>query len=563
MRRERPLKDRIDAAQLKEMLLCGYEALEKNKQSINELNVFPVPDGDTGTNMTLTVSAAVAALSKAEYSEIGEVADKAASAMLRGARGNSGVILSLLFRGIARGLKGKKDASGAEFAAAMSEGVDAAYNAVMKPAEGTILTVSRIATTAAAEYAKSGGHPIYVLTCALAAARAALEKTVEQNPTLARAGVIDAGGKGYVVLLEAFLGSLKGEIVSGSIAFSDVSEEDEEAHTDFGEFSTEEITFAYDTVFIVRKEDEPKPLDLLRAYLDSIGDSLVISEDDEVFKVHVHTNIPGAALTEAQKYGTLETAKIENMRTQHDELVESRKQAAVSQEAEEPEEPEFAAPEKDYGFVSVCAGKGLAQMFLELGCDRIVTGGQTMNPSTEDILREINRTPASTVFVLPNNKNIIMAAQQCIPLTEKRVVVIPTKTVPQGVTAMLNIDTYADVDEITASLEQLISGVHTMQVTYAARDSEFDGHKIKAGEYLGLLDGGLLGSWNSTKILAKQLCRAIRKLKPELITLYYGEDVTEAQAQELAAAITAAFPNAEFNLLDGGQPVYYYLISIE
>lgn len=559
------MKDRIEAAQLKEMLLCAYEALEKNKQIINELNVFPVPDGDTGTNMTLTASAAAAELQKGEYSGIGEVADKAASAMLRGARGNSGVILSLLFRGMARSLKGKKTATGAEFAAAMHEGVDAAYNAVMKPAEGTILTVSRVATAAATEYAKSGGLPVYVLTSAVAAGRAALEKTVEQNPTLARAGVVDAGGKGYVVLLEAFLASLKGEIVSGSIVTGGDAEEEAEGHADFGEFSTEEITFAYDTVFIVRKDEEPKPLDLLRAYLDSIGDSLVISEDDEMFKVHVHTNIPGAALTEAQKYGTLETAKIENMRTQHDELVESRKKetAAENAAAEEEQEQEFAEPEKEYGFVSVCAGEGLMQMFRELGCDRVVTGGQTMNPSTEDILREINRTPASTVFVLPNNKNIIMAAQQCAPLTEKKVIVVPTKTVPQGVTAMLNLDTSADADGITDSLEELIGGVHTLQVTYAARDSEYDGHKIKAGEYLGLLDSGLIGSWNSTKTLTKQLCKAMKKLKPELITLYYGEDVTEAQAQELADAITAAFPNAEFNLLYGGQPVYYYLISVE
>ena len=560
------MKDRVEAAQLKEMLLCAYEALENNKQRINELNVFPVPDGDTGTNMTLTASAAAIELQKAEFQGIGEVADKAASAMLRGARGNSGVILSLLFRGMARSLKGKKTASGAEFAAAMSEGVDAAYNAVMKPAEGTILTVSRVATSAATEYAKSGGLPVYVLTSALAAARAALEKTVEQNPTLARAGVVDAGGMGYVVLLEAFLGSLKGEIVSGRIQPGIDTEENMDGHTDFSEFSSEEITFAYDTVFIVRKDGESKPLDLLQAYLDSIGDSLVISEDDEVFKVHVHTNIPGAALTEAQKYGTLETAKIENMRTQHDELVESRKKDAAAEDVAEPaamQEPEFAAPEKDYGFVSVCAGEGLMQIFRELGCDRIVTGGQTMNPSTEDILREINRTPSETVFVLPNNKNIIMAAQQCIPLTEKKVIVVPTKTIPQGVTALLNLDTSAGADEITASLEDLFSSVHTIQVTYAARDSEFDGHKIKAGEYLGLMDSGLLGSWNSTKILAKQLCKAMKKLKPELITLYYGEDVTEAQAQDLANYITAAFPNAEFNLLYGGQPVYYYLISVE
>ena len=547
----------INAAQLTEMLLCACEALEANKQTINELNVFPVPDGDTGTNMTLTIAAAAAELRKTPRATVSEVVDKAASAMLRGARGNSGVILSLLFRGMAKHLKGKNEISADELAAAMCEGVDTAYNAVMKPAEGTILTVSRVATTAALEYAKGDDQAEPVLECAIAAGHEALAKTTEQNPVLARAGVVDAGGKGYVLILEAFLASLRGEVVSGQVVST--GDEEEEDHAVFGEFSSEEITFAYDTVFIVRKPEEPKPLDLLRAYLDSIGDSLVISEDDEIFKVHVHTNTPGDALNEAQKYGTLETAKIENMRTQHDELVEGSKPAAEPV----PEEPEFAAPEKDYGFVSVCAGEGLAQIFRELGCDRIVTGGQTMNPSTEDILREINRTPAQTVFVFPNNKNIIMAAEQCIPLTEKHVVVIPTKTVPQGITAMLNLDAYADEETVTATFNEVIQGVHTAQITYAARNSEFDGHKIKAGEYLGLMDGALLGSWGSTRTLARQMCKAVKKLKPEFISVYYGEDVTEAEAQELTDALTEAFPEAEINLLSGGQPVYYYMISIE
>ena len=551
------MKDTINGALLTEMLLCAYEALEKNKQSINELNVFPVPDGDTGTNMTLTVAAAAAELRKAPCATVSDAADKAASAMLRGARGNSGVILSLLFRGMARSLKGQTEADGAELAAAMCEGVDAAYKAVMKPAEGTILTVSRVATNAALEYAKADDSVEAMLACALEAGQTALEKTTEQNPVLARAGVVDAGGKGYITILEAFLRSLRGEITSGSV----VAEGDDEAHADFGEFSSEEITFAYDTVFIVRKSGEMKSLDLLRAYLDSIGDSLVISEDDTVFKVHVHTNIPGDALTEAQKYGTLETAKIENMRTQHDELVEGRK--AETAEAEAPVEPEAAPAEKEFGFVAVCAGDGLAQVFQELGCDRIVTGGQTMNPSTEDILREINRTPAETVFVFPNNKNIIMAAQQCVPLTEKNVVVVPTRTVPQGITAMLNLDTYADAETISATFAEAIENVHTAQVTYAARDSEFDGHKIRAGEYLGLLDGGLLGSWSSEKTLAKQLCKAVKKLKPEFITVYYGADVTETQAQGMQSTLAAAFPEAEVNLLRGGQPVYYYMISVE
>ena len=530
------------------MLLCAYEALSANQQAINELNVFPVPDGDTGTNMTLTMSAAATELRKKEAGTVSAMADTAASAMLRGARGNSGVILSLLFRGIAKGLKGLETCDAAKFAAAMCDGVDAAYKAVMKPAEGTILTVSRMATTAAAACAKGCDELETVLSCAISAAQEALEKTTEQNPVLARAGVVDAGGKGYLLILEAFLAVLHGRVSSGC---ADGAEEGE-MHTDFGVFSSEEITYAYDTVYIVRKFRPEKPLDLLRAYLDSIGDSLVISEDDEIFKVHVHTNIPGDALTESQKYGVLEEAKIENMRSQHHALVEQK-----------PAEPEFAPAEKPYGFVAVCAGEGLAQLFGELGCDRIVTGGQTMNPSTEDILREVNRTPAETVFVFPNNKNIIMAAEQCIPLTEKKVIVIPTRTVPQGITALLNYDENADTDTIVDTFTEVIGGVHTAQVTYAARDSEFDGRKIKAGEYLGLFDGALLGSWSSLGTLTKQLCKSIKKMKPEFITVYSGEDVSAEDAESMCESLTLAFPGAEVNLVAGGQPVYYYMISIE
>ena len=549
----------LTGAQFREMLLCAYEALSTNQKAINELNVFPVPDGDTGTNMTLTVSAAALDLQKLTDGDIAAVADRSASAMLRGARGNSGVILSLLFRGIAKGLKGKETCTASLFAAAMRSGVDAAYKAVMKPAEGTILTVSRVAAEAAKDAAK-GGRPLEEMFAgSIAAAKDALEKTVEQNPVLARAGVVDAGGKGYVIMLEAFLASLLGEIRSGSLAVSEGEEPDDEDHANFGEFSTEEITFAYDTVYIVRKMQPEKPLDLLRAYLDSIGDSLVISEDDEVFKVHVHTNTPGDALTESQKYGTLETAKIENMRSQHDALVE--KSAAKAEET--PAEPAVTAPEKQYGFVAVCAGDGLARLFRELGCDRIVTGGQTMNPSTEDILREVNATPAETVFVFPNNKNIIMAAEQCVPLTEKQLIVVPTKTVPQGITALLNFDETADTETLTKTFDEVIAGVHTALVTYAARNSEYDGRKIKAGEYLGLMDGALLGSWNSVPALTKQLGKAVRKLKPEFVSVYYGADVTQEDAQALTDALTAAVPGAEISLVEGGQPVYYYMISVE
>jgi len=557
------LKEMINGAQFGEMILCAYEALEANKQAINDLNVFPVPDGDTGTNMSLTMSAAANEFKKASYESLSDATSKAASALLRGARGNSGVILSLLFRGIAKGVKGMEAADARDFAKAMRAGVDAAYKAVMKPAEGTILTVSRVGTTAAVELAKNEGSIELVLACALAAAKDALEETTEQNPVLKRAGVVDAGGMGYVTILDAMLASLQGRVVSGSMEIasaSDIDDDEEHSSAPFGEFDTAEIEFAYDTVYIVRKEQEEIDLDPYRAFLESIGDSLVISEDDEVFKVHVHTNVPGDALNEAAKYGILELAKIENMRTQHDELVAAKEKAA---KAEEPIEPDYVPAEKEIGFVSVCAGEGLAQLFRELGVDRVVTGGQTMNPSTEDILAEVNRTPAETVFVLPNNKNIWMAAQQCEHLTDKKVVVIPTRTVPQGITAMLNMDPGADVETLTETFTEVIDGVHTALVTYAARDSEFDGYSIKAGEYLALMDGALLGSFDTMLATMEKLNAALAQFDPEFISVYYGEDAEEGGGEKTMSYLTKAFPDAEVSLINGGQPVYYYMISAE
>ena len=557
------MKEMINGAQFCEMILCAYEALEAHKQPINDLNVFPVPDGDTGTNMCLTMSAAAAEFKKAKYESLSEASSKAASALLRGARGNSGVILSLLFRGIAKGVKGKDSATAEEFAKAMRAGVDAAYKAVMKPAEGTILTVSRIATTAAVDLAKTEDSLELVLACALAAGKDALEETIDQNPVLKRAGVVDAGGMGYITILDAMLASLQGRVFSGSVEISsaaDIDDDDDHGSAPFGEFDTAEIEFAYDTVYIVRKLQEEIDLDPYRAFLESIGDSLVISEDDEVFKVHVHTNIPGEALNEAAKYGVLELAKIENMRTQHDELVASKEKAAAPAE---PIEPEYAPAEKQFGYVAVCAGDGLAQLFRELGADRVVTGGQTMNPSTEDILREVNRTPAETVFVFPNNKNIWMAAQQCDHLTDKKVIVVPTRTVPQGITAMLNLDPYSDEETLTATFNEVIGGVHTALVTYAARDSEFDGYSIKAGQYLALMDGGLVGSFDTMLETMDTLNAALAQFEPEFLSVYYGEDVDEEGGEKTLGYLTKAFPDAEVSLINGGQPVYYYMISAE
>ena len=550
------------------MMLCADAALSDNIQIINDLNVFPVPDGDTGTNMSLTMNSAAAELRKKSFDAIDAAASCVASALLRGARGNSGVILSLLFRGISRRLKGIETAGAAEFAGALSDGVDAAYKAVMKPAEGTILTVSRLAAAAAVEAANAGASLESALECAIRAGEEALEDTVNLNPVLKKAGVVDAGGMGFMTILKAMLASLRGEVTAPVSAAKPKAQAEEK--TAFEVFDTEDITFAFDTVYIVRKNDPDVDLDPLRAYLNSIGDSLVIGEDDESFKVHVHTNIPGDALNESQKYGTLELAKIENMRTQHDDILAGKKaqttddleQIEAELEAAEHEE-KIAAPEKEYGVVAVCAGAGMEALFQELGADAIVTGGQTMNPSTNDILKEINRTPASTVFVFPNNKNIIMAAEQCVPLTEKKVVVMPTKTVPQGISALLNFNPENSEEQLEADMKEAISHVHTAMVTYAARDSDFDGHIIHAGEYLALMDGALLGSYTNIKTLFKELSWAFDEIAPEFITVYYGEDVQEDDAQEAAKTIIDCFPDAEVSVVSGGQPVYYYMISAE
>ena len=562
----------INAAAFKECVLCAYAALQANTQAINDLNVFPVPDGDTGTNMGLTMEKAAVELRKNDFPTVTATADCVASALLRGARGNSGVILSLLFRGISKKLKGLHEVDPKSFAAAMQEGVSAAYKAVMKPAEGTILTVSRLASEAAVRAAESGAGMEATMEAAIAAGDEALADTVNLNPVLKKAGVVDAGGMGYMVILKAMLGSLRGEVFAPRDQMR-IEEVVQESGRVFEKEGVQDvITFAFDTVYIVRKNDPNVDLTPLRSYLDGIGDSLVISEDDEIFKVHVHTDTPGAALTESQKYGTLELAKIENMVIQAEqqkagvavistddlEKVE-RDLEAMENEAEEP-----AAPEKQFGAVVVAAGAGMQNLFRELGADRVVTGGQTMNPSTDDILREINRTPAETVFVLPNNKNIIMAAEQSAELCrDKRVIVIPTKTVPQGISALLNFNIDENEEPIVEAMKDAAAKVHTAMVTYAARDSDFDGHDIHAGEYLALLDGALLGSFKSEDALLERLSTAFSEYVPEFITVYYGEGVEESDADAVAAVLTGIFPEAELSVVNGGQPVYYYMISVE
>ena len=555
--------DKINGAAFKEMVLFGAACIAGQKQAINDLNVFPVPDGDTGTNMYLTIQTACAELKKAEPATIDDAAKVTARGLLRGARGNSGVILSLLFRGISKSLKWLTEADGAALAAAMQEGVATAYGAVMKPAEGTVLTVSRLAAQRAAEAAQENNSVEFVLEEAIRAGEVTLAETVEMNPVLKKAGVVDAGGKGYLIILDGMLRCLRGEPIPEVADEPEVKEK-----ADFAALE-DEITVTFDTVFIVRKTMGEKSLEPLRAYLDSIGDSLVIGEDDECFKVHVHTDIPGHALTEAQKYGTLELAKIENMRTQRDDLAAGRQAHSTDdldavEEELEAQENAVAPAEKRYGFVAVCAGDGLADTFRALGVDTIVSGGQTMNPSTEAILKEVNRTPSEVVFILPNNKNIIMAAQQCEGLTEKQIIVIPTATVPQGITAMMSFDPDEnDPQTIAQAMVAAAQTVSTAQITYAARNSDFDGFAINEGDYLALLDGKLFGTSRSMDELLEKLSQHAAQAGAEYINIYTGEGVSEDDGAKTEALFAQSCPDAEVAAIPGGQSVYFYIISIE
>ena len=549
------MRGTIDGPLLSRMIVHAAASISAQKQQINELNVFTVPDGDTGTNMSMTIATASAELRKKPLTGVGAAAQANANALLRGARGNSGVILSLLFRGFAKALKDRDTADGADFAAALDCGVSTAYKAVMKPAEGTILTVSRLCARRAAEAAQEDLSVEFVLDEALKEGHIALADTVNQNPVLKKAGVVDAGGKGFLVILKGMLDELRGMPMPQGPQEEDAAVQD---HADFGAFQTGDIQFGYCTEFICSRDTQKDP-EALRGFLSALGDSLVLVDDDEIIKVHVHTNHPGKVLEEALTYGALQTVKIENMRSQHTELLEEAGQAAG---APAPQGP--AAPEKKYGFVSVCAGEGIAAVFRDLGVDRIVSGGQTMNPSTQDIMGEIDRTPAEIVYVLPNNKNIIMAAEQCIPLAQgKTVVVLPTKTIPQGVSALLSFDPDASQEDNTQAMTQAMEQVHTSQITYAARNSDFDGFEIREGDYLALSESQLFGTDRDIFALLGRLAREEHQQKAEFITLYYGEDVTSSQAETAKEIFTAACPHADITLIAGGQPVYYYLIAAE
>jgi DAK2 domain fusion protein YloV len=549
----------IDGKILKQMILSGANHLENNKTMVNDLNVFPVPDGDTGTNMGLTISAAKTELLSFVDDEVGKCGKITAGALLRGARGNSGVILSLLFRGFAAGLKGLSVAGPADIANGWEMGVKAAYSAVMKPTEGTILTVARMAAAKATQTAASAQEVEEVFEALLEEARATLDKTPEMLPVLKQAGVVDAGGKGLVVILEGMMHYLR----TGEIVELQAAEPQAELNTkaDFSALDVESINFAYCTEFIVERDDASKDAGKLRKYLESIGDCVVVVDDEEIIKVHVHTNHPGNAFEEGIKYGMLCRMKVENMKEQH---LRKQQEEAQAESAAGEVKPAVAAPEKEIGFVVISAGEGISNVFHDLGADVIVEGGQTMNPSTEDILSAVNATPASTVFVLPNNKNIIMAANQAkLVSEEKQVVVIESKTIPQGVCAMLQFDSGLSPEENQAAMTEALSSVRTGQITYAARDSVFDGHEIREGEILGLVENKVEFTGGSMESTMEDLLCRLADEDSEIVTVYYGADVQEETASKLVDRLQELRPELEFTLVYGGQPIYYYMISVE
>ena len=558
---------------LRDAIISGANNINNQRSRVDELNVFPVPDGDTGTNMGMTVGAAVRELEALDDScTVGESAKTAASAMLRGARGNSGVITSLLFRGFSKALEGKKEADVADIVAALQKGVEGAYKAVMKPTEGTILTVARVASEEAA--ASDAADVPALWDVVLTAGQKALEDTPNLLPVLKKAGVVDAGGQGIMVIFEGMGKVFHGEgIIAGGEAAPNKAKLSTE-NAGKGVFTddlmkVEDITNGYCTQFLINKYEGASAAKM-RAFAESNGDSVVCIEDDDVINLHVHTADPGKILSEAIKYGYLTNFKIENM---HEQFLARQKQGkSLEKQASAEKAPSQASefiyaavdPSRDYGFVAVAAGEGLKAVFTDLAADAVVSGGQTMNPSTEDILREIDRTPAEIVFVLPNNGNIIMAAQQCAALTEKQVVVIPTKTVPQGITAMMNVDFDApDAQTITDAMTGSLSSVTTAQITYAARDSDFDGFAIKEGDYLALEEGKLFDTDGSLDTLLHKLAEDAAGREVSFISLYFGEDVQEADAQKAGALFEEVCPGAEVAVLSGGQPVYYYIISME
>jgi len=541
----------------KKMITNAAAAIEIHKQEVNELNVFPVPDGDTGTNMSLTMNAAEKALASMSPGTLGYTVDVSASALLRGARGNSGVILSLLFRGFAKRLKDVDSADSKQFASALLSGVESAYNAVMKPTEGTILTVSRLAAGSASAAAETERDIEIVLEKALETGYVALAETVNQNPVLKKANVIDAGAKGYLYILDGMLKAMRGVVLTKQPPSADDGEK-----ADFAQFAAEDIKYIYCTEFIAEKRFKTDA-NRLRDFLDKRGDCVVVVDDDEIIKVHAHSNTPGIILTEALNYGPLLSVKVENMREQHSQALLLNGAAARSIEFEKALNQDEAGDSKEFGMVAVCAGAGIEEVFRDLGVGGIITGGQTMNPSTEDILKIIDVTPSDVVFVLPNNKNIIMAAQQCVSMTDKRVIVIPTKSIPQGISALLAADGLSNVDEMTTSMTEAAKRVRTALITDAARDSDFEGAEIKKGEYLALIDDSLAASGPDADAVIDAVADALASFSPEFVTVFVGEGIGDDEAKAATNRISSAMPGAEISMIRGEQAVYHFIISAE
>ena len=547
----------INGSLLRDAILSAAYTLASQKQSVDELNVFPVPDGDTGTNMSMTIGAAARELEMLKDPAVSETSKVAASALLRGARGNSGVILSLLFRGISKGLQGKSEASGADLADALVEGVTAAYKAVMKPTEGTILTVAREASEKARSVAMDDNDALTVFRAAVAQAKETLARTPEMLPVLKKAGVVDAGGQGLVIILQAMLDVFEGGPVKKPEAAPAGGSAAKPKRSAVAE-ADGDILFTYCTEFIVLKAPGCEDALKLRAYLESIGDSVVVVDDEEIIKVHVHTDHPGNALEAGLKFGMLTKLKIENMKEQHTAQVTEAEQMAENA-SYVPVDPDIP-----YGFVAVAAGMGVQSLFEDLGVNNVVTGGQTMNPSTDDILNAIHATPAQTVFVLPNNKNIIMAAEQAVKLADRRVCVLQTVTIPQGISAMLAFDPEASFADNQVNMTEAASRVQSGQITFAARDSDYDGHNIKAGEILAMENGKLAFVEKDLDKAVYKLTRSMVKRDSSFVTLIYGSDVTDGQAEAACELLKSKLsPNLEISLINGGQPVYYYIISVE
>ncbi len=556
----------INGEILKNAIISGAHNINAQKNHINDLNIFPVPDGDTGTNMSMTVMAAAKALEDCDAENAGEVAKTAASAMLRGARGNSGVITSILFRGFAQGLKDVDEVNGKNIAAALGIGVDAAYKAVTKPAEGTILTVARMAYEAGVEASKENSDPVFVWETIVEKANEALAITPELLPVLKRAGVVDAGGKGLCSIFEGMLSYIKdGEMVE---YVEDTNEPTIETFESAAAEFDDDIEFTYCTEFIVGRDSEIETdPEELRDFLKEIGDCVVVVNDEEIIKVHVHTETPGNALTKGLEFGQLLTVKVENMKEQHKNAKKNSKKTTKKKSKKDAPKEEFvfAEPTEEFGFVAVAAGDGMKDLFTELGCTNVVSGGQSMNPSTDDILAAVNATPAKTVFVLPNNKNIILAAEQTVPLvTDRTVVIVPTRTLPQGMTAMLNFDPEISPESNAQLMMDAAHGVGTGLVTFAARNSEFDGKKIKEGDIIALKNGKLTITEKSAVKAVVKLAKSMVTRDTSFITLIYGEDTTEEDAQKAYEELQDRFgTRTDISLVKGDQPVYYFILSVE